>query len=233
MEHEEIVTKILDQLDWYYDDIARKKHGSFKGWTKGELIGLIITYGSGPHIAKALGYGEQSFNRTVKEHLIPLFGPLNGGGESWKNVLLNFSGIKWCPHCSTYKPHQEFYTDKSKSYGFCEICTECKSNSNKVNYTKNKEKIRKYIITNKSDYAARNAKRRASKMQATPNWADLDKIKEIYRERPTDYHVDHIVPLQHTLVCGLHCEFNLQYLSAVENMQKGNKFSPGGEMANT
>jgi hypothetical protein len=227
LEHEEIVTKILDQLGWYYDDTARKKHGSFKGWTKGELISLIITYGSGPHIAKALGYGEQSFNRTVKEHLVPIFGGLNGGGESWKNVLLNFSGIKWCPHCSIYKLHQEFYTDKSRNYGIDKVCTICKVILNRTNHIKYKIRVRKYISTHIHEYAARNAKRRATKLRATPIWADLERIKQIYKERPEGYHVDHIVPLQGKLACGLHCEFNLQYLTASDNIIKGNRFLPG------
>ncbi len=61
-------------------------------------------------------------------------------------------------------------------------------------------------------------------MQATPKWANLEKIKEIYRNRPKGYHVDHIVPLTSPKVCGLHVEYNLQYLPARENISKKNKF---------
>lgn len=54
-------------------------------------------------------------------------------------------------------------------------------------------------------------------------WADLDRIKQIYKECPKERVVDHIIPLQSDEVCGLHVENNLQYLTVPENQSKGNK----------
>lgn len=71
-----------------------------------------------------------------------------------------------------------------------------------------------------------NKLREATKIQRTPAWADIDAIKAIYLGCPEGMHVDHIIPLRSKLVCGLHVENNLQYLTAKENMQKSNHFDP-------
>jgi len=94
-------------------------------------------------------------------------------------------------------------------------------------YLKNKDKIKKYT----KEYSFKNrhlrraawAKRNAIKLKATPKFANLEKIKEIYKNCPKGYHVDHIVPLNSKLVCGLHVEWNLQYLTPSANLTKSNK----------
>jgi 5-methylcytosine-specific restriction endonuclease McrA len=87
---------------------------------------------------------------------------------------------------------------------------------NHIWYLKNKEKI-----TRKS--AIRNKRIRL----LVPNDIEIIKqIKEIYFNCPTGYEVDHIVPLKHDLVCGLHVPWNLQYLLQKDNRAKGNKFMP-------
>lgn len=68
-----------------------------------------------------------------------------------------------------------------------------------------------------------NAKRRAAKLRCTPKWVDQNEIREFYLACPNGMQVDHIVPLQHTLVCGLHVIWNLQYLTDSDNASKGNK----------
>lgn len=98
-----------------------------------------------------------------------------------------------------------------------------------------KEKVnkasRKWNMENPVARAAIKANRRARKLNATPLWANDKYIKLFYRlakieeERIGEsVHVDHIVPLIHDKVCGLHCESNLQLLTAKQNMVKGNTF---------
>lgn len=66
--------------------------------------------------------------------------------------------------------------------------------------------------------------------QATPAWANFEKMNAFYEEarRVTEltgvcHVVDHIVPLMGKLVCGLHCEANLQVITNLANAEKGNK----------
>jgi hypothetical protein len=98
---------------------------------------------------------------------------------------------------------------------------------NKLYYLNNKEKRKryniKYRLKNRNLLNAIAAKRRASKLKATPKFANLNKIKEIYLKCPAGYHVDHIIPLQGENVCGLHVEWNLQYLTPSANISKSNK----------
>jgi hypothetical protein len=79
-------------------------------------------------------------------------------------------------------------------------------------------------------YAAR---RRATRLQAMPVWANEFFIAEAYhlaklRTKATglEWHVDHIVPLQSKKVCGLHVEFNLQVIPAKVNASKSNRYWP-------
>ena len=102
--------------------------------------------------------------------------------------------------------------------------------NNRKYYEENKEwlatKKLEWQRNNKGKVKAIQNKRRAIKLQALPNWANLDKIKEIYLTCPNGFDVDHILPLNNKLICGLHVEFNLQHLPEKENASKSNKFVP-------
>lgn len=81
--------------------------------------------------------------------------------------------------------------------------------------------------------AASSAKRRAAKLRAIPLWASLSDIKKYYvlaasltKTTGVKANVDHIVPLQSSIVCGLHCPANLTILQEWKNKSKGNYYWP-------
>jgi hypothetical protein len=74
--------------------------------------------------------------------------------------------------------------------------------------------------------------RRKKRDKSMPAWADKESIKEFYikarqltAETGIKHEVDHIIPSNHPLVCGLHVEGNLQILTEFENISKNNRFT--------
>ncbi len=55
-------------------------------------------------------------------------------------------------------------------------------------------------------------------------------MKDVFRQAGLNVNVDHIVPLDGKLVCGLHTAENMQVITFQENMAKSNKWWPDGPM---
>jgi hypothetical protein len=155
--------------------------------------------------------------------------------------------MKTCNNCHRAKPESEFSKDRSKRDGLQAKCKTCLkaitkgwSDANKERHLKqqsdwykaNKEQHYETGDSLRRTYPEKNAAKtaayKAAKLQATPPWADLEAIAAIYAQAAeAGLEVDHIVPLQHKLVCGLHVHWNLQLLTPAANRAKGNKFDGG------
>lgn len=162
--------------------------------------------------------------------------------------------MKTCNKCREAKPLTEFRKHagtKDKLTTYCKSCLYALArgwrNNNKIHVTdwfasyrqKNKQQLntnqKKWRENNKGKKNADTALRFAVKMQRTPKWLTKEQkqsIKEFYvmakeleKIFPWKQHVDHIVPLQGADVCGLHVPWNLQILSAKENITKGNRYN--------
>lgn len=93
------------------------------------------------------------------------------------------------------------------------------------NQSRYRELTAKWRRNNPGKVAASNRARKLRQTRATPAWADLKAIREIYIEAARlGMHVDHIIPLNGESVCGLHVEGNLQLLTPMQNAVKGNSF---------
>ena len=92
---------------------------------------------------------------------------------------------------------------------------------------------KEYYRENSDKVKARVSLRRGYKQDATPSWLSEEDIqcmediftfcKVISEESGELHHVDHIIPLKAKDVCGLNVPWNLQVLTAKENLSKGNR----------
>ena len=141
--------------------------------------------------------------------------------------------MKTCTKCKESKDLSCFSKRQNGLRSTCKACDKADYDSKKdkykllnaKNYAENKERKLKNSEKCRRRYAA--------KLNASPAWANKEKVLEIYeqaalmtKQTGIQHDVDHIVPIVSNLVCGLHCESNLQVLKSTENYAKGNRYWP-------
>lgn len=160
--------------------------------------------------------------------------------------------MKICKLCKLEKESCCFYknaTTKDKLHSYCKTCHNQKTKNKYIenyevrrkqlssyyysNHETEKEARRNHYRKNKEKYLLAFYKRQSKIKQATPVWLTEIETCEIlkfysdsaYLSETTGikHHVDHIVPLQGKNVCGLNVPWNLQVLTASDNLKKSNK----------
>lgn len=153
--------------------------------------------------------------------------------------------MKKCTKCREEKPLEQFCQDLRKASGKGAHCLACHRNRTKNWSANNSEKHRaarrRWVLANKDVANAANVrwrernpeimyahveKRKAKIKQATPLWLTQEEksaMFNMWKNKPTDYAVDHIVPIQGENFSGLNVPWNLRYLDRIENIRKKNK----------
>ena len=119
---------------------------------------------------------------------------------------------KICPKCEKDLDRDAFGLDATRLGGLKSLCRKCN-----------------YEVKDSVNVILHTTLRKKRVKRANPSWSTPDTLRKIYQVREqlaeelkVEMQVDHIIPLIHDEVCGLHVPANLQITSAAFNAAKRN-----------
>lgn len=227
MTNEDLMLNILDKLSWDYDkELNPNRYKNTPVLFAGELLLALLNTGTVAKAAEYLKFSYKTINTAIGRELVPLLGSLHGGNETWKYTLMHFSEHKICSECEKLLPYSDYHKDKGSPRGIANKCKDCRSIVNAEQYQTEttKEAHKNSYIKNYGKIRERQSTYKSERFLRITSWSETLLIEEFYSKCPEGYHVDHIIPLKGKLVSGLHVLNNLQYLTAKENIIKGNTY---------
>lgn len=232
---EKLKQEICTAFNTSLDTVAKNSYRGGPVFTVSIVLDRLL---SSTFISLDKSFPEILSRSTITTMLKKIFKGKESSAQHWNTFILSKISMRKCPICNIILHYSCYYENNN-------CCKACDSERHKLFYVENTDKVldrnrewkkanpdkvlsqaSEYYNTHKAESKARNIKRKIGVDRATPIWANIEAMNLIYSNREEGEHVDHIIPLQHPLVCGLHCEFNLQYLSAFDNVSKSNKFDP-------
>lgn len=224
-----MINEILDELSSQGYITPKPLNISGKVLPFEQVLDALLPNASLQEAGTTLGITKASLASHISRHYTKVFTDKPGGTLTWGKYFISKLGLLMCSKCLEAKPAEYYSQSIGKFLDKSTICKQCSSEYNKNYYVDNKDtcnlRSTEHYKENKQMYVEKSARRRAAKVQATPIWADKEKIKQVYLSCPTGYHVDHIIPLNNPLVCGLHVHNNLQCIPAKDNLEKSNIFN--------
>ena len=160
--------------------------------------------------------------------------------ENFSKSSTRKSGLHcYCKPCENEKSRAQYAKHKARKDAQNKRWYEQNKESRRLTQyawvNENRDKMSEINKRNHKKYPwksnAKAMKRNAAKIKATPIWANQTRIQCYYslaamfnKNTEQKWHVDHIVPLRGKNVCGLHVDYNLRVIPAIENMKKGNRY---------
>lgn len=190
------------------------------------LTALLSTY-SLKEACVYLGISEDSLYKLMFRYVSKsTLGALKPKDVYWRTYLLNLCNLKDCNKCKNRLSLKQYVQNQDNWDGLTNTCKTCKAVYRKQFTDNNPEYSHNHYTDNAHVYKENAARYKASRIRATPSWANHSMILDIYKNCPEGFHVDHIYPLQSDWVCGLHVEHNLRHIPAQDNIAKSNNYIP-------
>lgn len=199
---EEVIRTICGVLGIQPTTVIKKARGSCQEYTIYIILDRMLRYRG--EFSKDQCFSDMNPS-TSTIMLRNAFGKLSlKGSANWRTYLLNLVNMGICNTCGT------IFSIGSVNSTKCANCI--------------KEYNAEYYQGHKAEAKLRQIQREYLLSMYNPSYSEMVEMEEFYNKCPEGYEVDHIVPIKHPLVCGLHSITNLQYLTILDNRSKSNKF---------